>query len=665
MELIYINIKNYRTFQEQEIHLTDKFQVSIEDNKLKIRKNEKHLKIFPDNISNINVIVGKNASGKTSLLDLIGDRITTRRHNNQVLAEEQCSSAPCTSILDIMDGNNGTNLTLQSSYFMLYTNHTTEEDHDIFLFESNDTELSTNLLQSPTLDGNADYFAHKSWVSVVCSLREQQLYVLETSQRYQWNEETDTGIIEQENVILYFHPEKANQVLLHNERSVLYDEPAISIGRRYCRSHTETLYSQLELLKQHMNTKNSELYKNSNYQVCLDFTPYVKQGLESKKSNFTWLKKIIENYSDSEQFLVLFLYAQLCYLCYYTEVDPTNSYEDYPCQNECCIISLLPQNGISPQKVSFDALKETMLDKLYTVSQEVERTHQNSHNAVSGMILDELDDYIKYVTNTLQISQDFFQTCEANTIKLVFNQLKLYITFLGETDLSFFNDFFDSVIDCKLRWEESQITMPVHKTTKKIQYLSDGEQEYLSFFTAIEQQIQSFTMEKKKYILILDEIERSMHPEMCRTFLSDFMKFLKNYPDKTFQIIISSHSPFLISDLPQSSLICLEKKDGKSIIRPALERTFAQNIHTILKSDFFLEQTSGEYANTFVKELANYLRRGSKESPEDFLKENFQISLEQGQGNEFISHVISEIGEPILRTALEKCTKNGWAHLQL
>ena len=54
-----------------------------------------------------------------------------------------------------------------------------------------------------------------------------------------------------------------------------------------------------------------------------------------------------------------------------------------------------------------------------------------------------------------------------------------------------------------------------------------------------------------------------MHPEWQRTFLKDLISFVnKTFQSNRIQIVLTSHSPFLISDLPKESVILLEEKWG-------------------------------------------------------------------------------------------------------
>ena len=68
-----------------------------------------------------------------------------------------------------------------------------------------------------------------------------------------------------------------------------------------------------------------------------------------------------------------------------------------------------------------------------------------------------------------------------------------------------------------------------------IQWLSDGEKENLSLFASIDEQI-SQSPRKKKYIFLFDEIERSMHPDLCRRLIADLIDYLGQYSEKQHEL---------------------------------------------------------------------------------------------------------------------------------
>lgn len=83
MQLIYIYVKNLnRKIENQEINLSDDIKVCFKENNLKIVTYHKKIKDFwGAKIENINLFVGKNGVGKTTILDIIGMNNKTRKFN--------------------------------------------------------------------------------------------------------------------------------------------------------------------------------------------------------------------------------------------------------------------------------------------------------------------------------------------------------------------------------------------------------------------------------------------------------------------------------------------------------------------------------------------------------------------------------------------------------
>ena len=95
-------------------------------------------------------------------------------------------------------------------------------------------------------------------------------------------------------------------------------------------------------------------------------------------------------------------------------------------------------------------------------------------------------------------------------------------------------------------------------------------------------------------------------------------------------LIFTSHSPFILSDLPKENIIFLEKgkqvypfEDGK--------QTFGANIHTLLSHGFFMKDgLMGEFAKDKIKSIINYheeikeLTKEENKSQRDEEKEKYE-----------------------------------------
>ena len=125
-------------------------------------------------------------------------------------------------------------------------------------------------------------------------------------------------------------------------------------------------------------------------------------------------------------------------------------------------------------------------------------------------------------------------------------------------------------------------------------------------------------------MLFLDEADLTLHPEWQRRLIHVLTAALPLiYPNscaKDMQLILSTHSPLLLGDIPREN-ICYLGGDSGGNINTASEGTFGQNIHTILKDSFFLDNgTIGEFAasriNTIASRLEEIIQNETKDAKE-------------------------------------------------
>ncbi|MGL5962858.1 MAG: AAA family ATPase, partial [Fusobacteriaceae bacterium] len=104
-----------------------------------------------------------------------------------------------------------------------------------------------------------------------------------------------------------------------------------------------------------------------------------------------------------------------------------------------------------------------------------------------------------------------------------------------------------------------------------LQGLSDGQIIYASIFSSIMELISldKFKTEKNSLeeclIILLDEVELYLHPEWMRKVLYLYINYLSKMKNNKFQLIFATHSPFIISDLPKENVILLEKGDAGTV----------------------------------------------------------------------------------------------------
>ncbi|MFR0922144.1 MAG: AAA family ATPase [Clostridia bacterium] len=159
--------------------------------------------------------------------------------------------------------------------------------------------------------------------------------------------------------------------------------------------------------------------------------------------------------------------------------------------------------------------------------------------------------------------------------------------------------------------------------------LSSGQQALLNLYSSFYDVLDK--IKKQKNVLILmDEPELYFHPEWQRKYIYFIVEFFNTYyKEKNVQIIFTSNSPYVLSDLNNSSVIMLEKEQENE--------TFAGNIINLLIDNYFMEDTIGKFSEEKIKEIVKRVK--NNEVNRDDIK------------------VINQIGEDIIRKNIEEMIK--------
>lgn len=145
--------------------------------------------------------------------------------------------------------------------------------------------------------------------------------------------------------------------------------------------------------------------------------------------------------------------------------------------------------------------------------------------------------------------------------------------------------------------------------------ISDGEASLLSLMArlwdAIEESKEASSSDKGSYIIILDEFEVGFHPEWQKESIERLLSFFKIF-DSKFHLIITTHSPIILSDIPNDNIIYLENEKYSNICKVSkpkdMERTFGANIYNLYRSSFFMNGLMGTFAKEKIDGVIKDLR---------------------------------------------------------
>ena len=195
--------------------------------------------------------------------------------------------------------------------------------------------------------------------------------------------------------------------------------------------------------------------------------------------------------------------------------------------------------------------------------------------------------------------------------------------------------------------------------------LSSGEQAIINIRANLEHFIDF--EQRENHIFLMDEPSNSLHPQWEKKFIKYIYDVFSRQKNKNFNFIITSHSPFMISDLPKENVIFLdtyenektEKKYPKLKLSEDIENgycvnvskeinlnTFGQNIHTLLSDAFFMEDgLMGEFALQKIQKVVDFyiqVQGGEKESKDytEEIKKEFYF-IRDNIGEEYIKGVIT------------------------
>lgn len=144
----------------------------------------------------------------------------------------------------------------------------------------------------------------------------------------------------------------------------------------------------------------------------------------------------------------------------------------------------------------------------------------------------------------------------------------------------------------------------------------------------------------KYFNIILDEVELCFHPQFQRNYIYELIRTI-NSLDLNFEginILFLTHSPFILSDIPNNNILSLINGHPMDI-NLSSTNTFGANIIDLLSNEFFLEEgVIGKFAQEKIQDVINYINYKDKRNEIKWIT-----------SKEVAKDFIQIIGEPYLR----------------
>ncbi|WP_167596475.1 AAA family ATPase [Leeuwenhoekiella sp. ZYFB001] len=579
MELLFIHIrKPYGTLENKSFNLSSKFDINFnkENNELNISNNTNSLKdFFGKNITNVTCVIGENGVGKTTFLRYIKELYFERRNE-----------------IDVREGD-----------IIVY-----QKSNKIVVHTSiNSKNINVNI---QNLDLKPETIAYRKKPKLFDHLKSE--------------------------LTIYY----SNNFDLYDdfiESEILYNTSTPYLSRTYnARINREfqtkkVTAEQRFLLNEFQRNRNflgSE--KSNSIRKLLKRVDYVEIiPFEKKDTDYKRLTKSIEkNSSKTNQKISRKLPELINHVAnaFYTQKKGIISESKRRLYN--IIITEIIFFEVLAKFIKLEINSSEKIDLV--LDRFVSAIYNNDEKGYLDRFLRQM---LEIFNNSNYEKENSTREYFANLIELVdliIYQDSLWMNIPDRATVKTDDTLLDRVINIYFK-------IPFSKNSIKLDWsrLSAGEESMITFFSRIDAALRLKSKRRDNILILIDEGDLYFHPEWQRQYLKAIFDFLTQYPEYNFQILLTSHSPFILSDLPQDNVLTFERTiDGIKVAKNTLSKTFGGNIHELLIDKFFLRDgIIGSFADSKITDLIQRVNEKKTTSQDKSL--------------------IDEIGDKFLATAIK------------
>lgn len=162
--------------------------------------------------------------------------------------------------------------------------------------------------------------------------------------------------------------------------------------------------------------------------------------------------------------------------------------------------------------------------------------------------------------------------------------------------------------------------------------LSSGQRAYINLFSSIWCAIHKIKNKRRSsydedILICIDEGDLYLHPQLQLEFIEKLINVLPQLSYGRIQLIITTHSPLLITDLPAQCVTVLTKDKDDNIITVPGKHTFGANIYDIYRHSFeVVTQRTGNVSDSYMNTIIAILDKRMLSGEElDKLKESLTV----------------------------------------
>lgn len=577
MKLIYLRIqKSQIGINEEELNFSEQFEVGLVNNNLVIKEKEySQNSIYSNHISNLSLLVGKNGTGKTTILESIAlngyykNKYLKSFHTLAIyfLGKDKYHGKECPVFyieLDAYVARYIENIEQTGVHVLVDDSFIRKDNRTKFFRERKFSEMyyQRNLISYIRMQPNVDWLARKEYINATL---ERDHF---TTQVSSFGKLSDLIQFISENDDLKINPEiefKIKSQLPYQSPAQLFYLYHVTNNGRY--DSFGSFYGEF------YKKNKIKLYNVDNRNIIPGF--------------------------QSEQFIINYLERKLLNLI---EIERRKSDQD--------LIRFL---DIITKEREYDF--SWYLNNQGEEYSILETSDENKVLRDPNVLLEQnstryFKDCIKYLIKAISI---FSEEKVKFNVDILDNLLNL-----GNTTASEPTKWKTSValISSQEQRERIQTLVDSEKDLSvKFSKISDGESVFLNTYSTIFSTLKNDKYDNK--IILLDEPDLNLHPELARNFINNLNNIIEKYfVGNSLQLIISTHSPYIVTDVPKKSVFNLIDwedyideigylgSDKRILIKNAAV-SFGANIFDLMSDSFFLKATIGEFAKEKIIQMSN------------------------------------------------------------
>ncbi|PAW27854.1 hypothetical protein BKC07_16865 [Peribacillus simplex] len=556
-KLIYLYIKNIdRKIINQDINFSNDFKVSFKQGDLEIKKNiyNEMNHFWGENIENITLLIGKNGVGKTSILDLIGSNDKTRKYNFE-----------------------------KGKYFLIY--HVYD---DYYYFEGTMRNDIRNIKDD---SGSKTSFFFQAlatnlfYKTTSNKLNELNIYYSRNKIRYPWAGEKKVYKGDDNKLLKYFEMNTNIEDALNTySRFDLFDNANRAVR-----------------IEQKINYLNNPRYLSFLYemeQIYLkpEFVSNLFLNEEGKELNNEIYKKYTRSEQDKlfdkvdlkKEYFILRILEKIYLgkLSEFLSIESKSRYKQYKYYeygDDGRDINIKQE-----QEFKYNVLKDVL--RIRQVKLQLIDKEECSKAQILEYRINFLEEVLTYLYEHFNRNNYPIRTIDiTNLIERLYSFPLNYFKDKNIIEIPSEDEFFAKNVSYL---KDSYNDIFNFKFTN----FSDGEFIYLNLFSNVHKYIEHSDF--YDCILLLDEPDINLHPEWSRKLIYDLIKLVENHKKEgKVQIIITSHSPFIVTDFPKENIFAFKLNNKtKNYFIENPEFGFAANIYDLITDTFFMEASIGEFA---------------------------------------------------------------------